>query len=318
MSTNLVTGITKEVERGETAVITEIQRFSVHDGPGIRTLVFFKGCPLRCKWCQNPETYSHLPQIMYTESECIGCGACIAACPTHAISVVGDTLMTDWDQCTACGKCAEVCSPKARRIVGERKTVDEIVKAVLRDRTFYKNSGGGVTLSGGEVTVQHAFVVKLLNALREEGIHTAIETCGYAKPEIFDKVAQATDLVLFDVKHPDPEKHKLYTGVDNLLIQENLKRTVESGKPVIARYPVIPGVNDDEMSINQTGDMCLRLGIKDIHVLPFHQAGETKWEGIGVDYSFKGMDGMDVKESEKVRDILLAKGLNVSLGGSGN
>ena len=298
-------------------MITEIQRFSVHDGPGIRTLVFFKGCPLRCKWCQNPETFSHLPQIMYTESECMSCGLCGQACPVQAVSVRDNVLVTQWDRCTACGKCAELCSPKARKLVGEKKTLAEIMKVVLRDRVFYQNSGGGVTLSGGEVTVQSAFAVRLLNALREEGIHTAIETCGFARREIFDSVAQAVDLVLFDMKHSDPEKHEFFTGMDNVLIRENLRRTVQSGKPVVVRYPLIPGVNDDEKTINETGDLCLDLGIGTIHILPFHQAGQTKWDGIGAEYSFKGRQGMAVRDAESAKAILEAKGLTVSLGGGG-
>ena len=312
-----MTGISNEVKKSETAVMTEIQRFSVHDGPGIRTLVFFKGCSLRCKWCQNPETYSHLPQIMYTESECIGCRRCVQACPVQAVSVQGNMLVTQWDKCTVCGKCAEVCSPKARKIVGEKMMLEEIMKIILRDRVFYKNSGGGATLSGGEVTAQPAFAVRLLNALREEGIHTAIETSGFAKPEILDSVAQVADLVLFDVKHSDPEKHASFTGVDNVLIRENLKRTVQSGKPVIARYPLIPGVNDDEKTVYEMGDLCLKLGIDTIHILPFHQAGETKWDGVGVEYSFKGLEGMAVKDAESAQAILEAKGLTVSLGGGG-
>jgi pyruvate formate lyase activating enzyme len=182
---------------------------------------------------------------------------------------------------------------------------------------FYRNSGGGVTLSGGEVTVQSAFAVRLLDALREEGIHTAIETCGFAKPEIFDRVARAADLVLFDMKHSDPEKHEFFTGVDNVLIGENLKRTVRSGKRVIARYPLIPGVNDDEKTVNETGDLCMELGIDTVHILPFHQAGETKWDGIGVEYSFSGLEGMAVKDAESAKAILEEKGLIVSLGGSG-
>lgn len=312
-----VTIISEEIGKGQIAVITEIQRFSVHDGPGIRTLIFFKGCPLRCKWCQNPETYSRLPQTMYTQSECIACGRCVQACPVHAVSVRDNVLMTQWDKCIACGKCAEVCPPKARRIVGEKKTLAEVMKLVLRDRVFYINSGGGVTLSGGEVTMQAAFAVRLLKALREEGIHTAIETCGFAKPEIFDRVAQAADLVLFDVKHSEPHRHRFFTGADNLLIHENLRRTVRSGKPVLARYPLIPGVNDDEGTINETGDVCLKLGIDTVHILPFHQAGETKWDGIGEEYSFKGLKGMAVKDAESAKAILEAKGLTVSLGGSG-
>lgn len=302
---------------GELAMITDIQRYSVHDGPGIRTIVFFKGCPLRCKWCHNPETFSLMPEIIYEKSDCIGCGRCIEVCTAHAVSLKDGALITDREKCTNCGECALVCPSKARRMVGDILTIEDVIGRVKRDRVFYKNSGGGVTLSGGEVTMQSIFAQKLLLKLKGMSIHTAIETCAYASPENFRRVAFAADLILFDFKHPDPEKHRQYTGVDNVLIHQNLLDAIAAGKKVIARYPLIPGVNDSMQDVEATGAFCKSAGIEEIHLLPFHQNGETKWVGLDKDYSFKGQEGMSVVAATKAASRLKDLCLKVCVGGSG-
>ena len=313
----LDSGSKEKSKLGCRAIITDIQRFCVHDGPGIRTVVFFKGCPLRCQWCHNPETYHMNPEIIYEENACIGCGKCISVCPEHAISIKDGSLITDRKKCNNCGKCAYVCPSKARKMVGELYTIEDVVDRVKRDSVFYKNSGGGVTLSGGEVTMQSDFAQKLIIALKSIGIHTALETCGYAPPENFRCVAFEADLTLFDIKHLDAEKHKFYTGVDNKLIHQNLLSAIAAGKEVIARYPLIPGVNDSTQDVEAMGNFCKSVGIDEIHILPFHQAGETKWSGMDMDYSFKGRQGMDVATALETASRLKDLGFKVSVGGSG-
>jgi len=309
--------IRKGLSSGELAVITDIQRYTVHDGPGIRTVVFFKGCPLRCKWCHNPETFSLKPEIIYEKDDCIGCGRCIEACPENAVGIKDGIQVTDREKCTNCGECALVCPSKARSLKGNIYTVNEVINKLKRDTVFYKNSGGGITLSGGEATMQNVFAQNLLSKMRDMGIHTAIETCGHASPEIFKRVAFAADLILFDLKHPDAEKHKHYTGVDNVLIHQNLADAVSTGKKVIVRYPLIPCVNDSIEDIEAIGVFCKSKGIKEIHLMPFHQAGEKKWEGLDMDYSFKGRQGISIERTMEAKTRLKKLGLQVSVGGSG-
>lgn len=297
------------------AIITNIQRFSVHDGPGIRTTVFFKGCPLRCKWCQNPETNSLKPEILYLSEQCIGCGECIKACMYNCISVKDGRVFTDKTKCQVCGACAAACPTKTRTVEGQTYSVEQLMEILLADEKFYKNSGGGVTLSGGEVLCQSAFASRLLEELRKKGIHTAIETCGFGKPEVFDRVAERVELILFDIKHSDPVKHREWTGVDNALILENLKRATQNKWNVIPRFPLIPGVNDDEKTLRDIGNICIQNGLNQIHILPFHQAGMPKWEGLGVDYALKDMDNADDKTAMTAENIFKEKGLMVFMGG---
>ena len=309
--------LAEEVRRGNLAVITEIQKFSLHDGPGIRTTVFFKGCPLRCKWCQNPETFHLFPECFYKPGECIGCMACASVCETGAISVVGGMPATDREKCSACGNCAAVCKPKARQIVGEIVAVDEVADRAMRDKVFFDNSGGGVTLSGGEVMAQAGFAARLLKKLKEMGANTAIETSAHANWEGFEAVLGHTDLVLCDIKHADPSKHKEYTGVGNELILGNLKKLCGRGSRAIARYPLVPDVNDDEQTIRNICEICIGNGIEALHILPFHQAGEPKWEGLGLEYFFKGKQGMGAQAANRAKAVCESMGLKASLGGSG-
>ena len=297
------------------ATITDIQRFSLHDGPGIRTVVFFKGCPLRCQWCQNPETQNDKPQVMFFENSCIGCGACIATCKMNAVSWNGRYPVTDLNKCISCGACAEACMSNARTLCGERYTVDEVISAVMRDETFYKNSGGGVTLSGGEVTVFADFASELLKRLKEIGIHSAIETCGFCSWENMVKISRWTDLFLYDIKHIDDEIHRTFTGRGVSLIHQNLLRLRAEGKEVIIRVPLIPGVNDDESTIRGIGQLAKKASVSKIHLLPFHQAGENKWKASGKQYFFAERQAMELQEAEKAKDILLEMGILASVGG---
>lgn len=304
------------VKNGDIATITDIQRYSVHDGPGIRSLVFFKGCPLRCQWCHNPETHNIHPELMMNEEACIGCGACMQVCPEHAVIIRDGHMDTDRTKCKVCGKCTEVCYSEARKISGVYYTVDEIFEKVIRDKSFYDNTGGGVTLSGGEVLMYAEFAEKLLKKLHNAGIDTAIETCGYASWERFEKVLAYTDHVLYDIKHCDSDIHKKFTGVGNELILENLYKAAEMGKDIIVRVPFIPGVNDNEDVEKKIAKIAKDIHAKAIHLLPFHQIATSKWDGIGKEYLFRNVREPSKEELERIKKIIEPIGVPVVIGGN--
>lgn len=280
------------------AVITDMQRYSVHDGPGIRTLVFFKGCPLRCQWCHNPETHDPMPELLYKAEMCIGCGECLKRCPNGAIRVQDGQVITDRIRCTLCGTCVDYCYAEAREISGKTYTVDEVYEFVMRDMDFYQHTGGGVTLSGGEVLMHAGFASELLKKLKEQGVHTAIETCGYASWQNVQKVVQYTDLVLFDIKHSDEDAHKKFTGRSNEIILHNLKMISEMGKDIIARVPLIPGVNDSVEVLSKIAGIAKDVKAKELHILPFHQIGTSKWDAASKDYQFRDVPEPTTEEVE--------------------
>jgi len=274
--------------------IFHIQRFSVNDGPGIRTTVFLKGCPMRCPWCHNPESILPGKQLLLREDRCIRCGDCSRACPNGAISNVEGILVTDRDRCRVCGTCLESCFAEAREIVGRETTVDEVLLEAEKDRVFYDQSGGGVTFSGGEPLFQHEFLLALLQAARQKEIHTAVDTTGYTSPEILEGISPFVDLFLYDLKTLDDERHREYTGVSNRLILENLGRLIRRGNHVIARVPLLPGVNDDETSIRDIGRFVKNLGaVSEIHLLPYHTTGSEKYRRLGMKYGFSGVPSPD-------------------------
>ena len=267
------------------ARIFNIQKYNVYDGPGIRTLVFFQGCPLRCKWCANPEGLVRTPQVMFKKDVCVNCGRCVEVCPQkiHVFSQQELRHMVDRAvKCTGCRKCLDVCPTHALEIAGEEKRVSELLEIIREDRMFYDISGGGVTLGGGEVMAQAEAAVSLLQACKQEGISTAVETCGYAeKPKILE-IAKYVDLFLFDCKETDPELHKEYTGVDNKIILENLKALSDAGSKIILRCPIIPGFNDRAehfKGISETAEKF--IGIEHIEIEPFHPLGESKYSALG-------------------------------------
>jgi pyruvate formate lyase activating enzyme len=263
-------------------ILFDVKRFALHDGPGIRTTVFFKGCPLSCSWCHNPESQSRGPELMSWEGRCIGCGACVSVCPVGAILMRDGSAWTDRDRCTACGTCAAACPADARAIVGETWSVSRLLGEIEKDLLFYDESGGGVTLSGGEPLAQASFAASVLAACQERRIHTAVDTCGYAEWEDLQRIARVTDLFLYDVKHADNGRHRELTGVSNERILENLRRLSGEGCTLWIRVPIIPGLNDTQEELVALGGVVAGLeSVEALHLLPFHRGGEGKLEQLG-------------------------------------
>lgn len=271
------------------ATIFNIQKFSIHDGPGIRTVVFFKGCQLRCRWCANPESQKGTPELYQVKNKCIGCGACVSACPAGALSAEKDGIAVAREQCTACGSCAAECYAHALSMKGMRYTTDEILHRIAQDAPFYRNSGGGYTLSGGEPLLQADFCIELAQKCARAGFHGAIETCGFGDTEAFKTLVRWMDVVFFDIKHMDDAVHKAVTGVSNQLILHNLESIQADAKEVVLRTPVIPGTNDSTETITAIAAFC--CGLEKVHtweLLPYHKLGEYKYESLGTDYTLKG------------------------------
>lgn len=266
----------------EQGLVFNIQRFSTHDGPGIRTSVFLKGCNLRCKWCHNPESYDPRPQIEYFADRCTGCGRCMEVCP-EGITIENGRL-AGAERCRACGRCAQVCLSGARKTAGTYYDVETLVGIVKKDLAFYKNSGGGVTCSGGEPMLQYRFVKEFFKALKEQGISTALDTAGHIPYEWYEEVLPCTDLVLLDLKIMDPALHKAYTGVSNERILKNAKRMLESGTRLHIRVPVIAGVNDNEENMRKLNAFLAGYkNVEEVRLLPYHAMGLAKAASMGVD-----------------------------------
>lgn len=301
-----------------TGVVFNIQRYSIHDGPGIRTTAFLKGCPLRCLWCQNPESQIMRPEIFFVSENCTGCGACAEVCPQGAIEVIDGRSRTNRTLCVGCGKCTEVCPNEARNLMGRSATAQEVFQELAADEIFYQRSGGGVTLSGGEPLAQPEFATAVLRLSKEASLHTAIDTCGHAPWETMRKVLEYVDLVLYDFKHMDPERHHRYTGVSNELILENAQRVHhELGIPMLARIPVIPGYNDTRENLVATARfIATELGDSTgVHLLPYHRLGETKHERMEQQNKTLAAEPPSEEQMEETREVFESFGLVVHLGG---
>jgi pyruvate formate lyase activating enzyme len=294
--------------------IFDIKHFAVHDGPGIRTTVFLKGCPLSCLWCHNPESLSPRPQLLFTPRKCIGCDNCFEACHEAAHRKVEGVHVIDWERCRARGDCVDGCYAGALEMAGYETTVNDVMEEVLRDRTFHANSGGGVTLSGGEPLAQLGFTGALLRVAKGQGLHTALDTSGHAPWPRFEGVLPYTDLVLYDLKHMDPERHAELTGVSNGLIHENLRRLDRLGASTWIRIPLIPGLNDDDANLEATGEFLSQLeNVERVEILRYHRLAETKYASAGMEYALKGLEPPTEAEAESRRRILLDQGVPASI-----
>jgi len=298
-----------------TGTIFNIQRYSIHDGPGIRTTVFLKGCSLNCWWCQNPESQLSEQENVFWEDRCIGCGACSTICPSGAIQIKNSIPVTEKEKCILCGKCIEKCPALAREMIGKKMTIEEVLKEIEKDLVFYEESGGGVTFSGGEPLGQSEFLEELLNDCREKKIHTAVDTSGYVSWGILNKIHSKVNLFLYDLKIMDSERHKKYTGVSNEIILENLKKLSWVHNNIFVRFPLIPGINDNYQNIKEMGEFLSSLKIAQVNLLPYHYIGVDKYRRLGRIYHLAATQPPSEEKLSEVSAILRKFNLNVKLRG---
>lgn len=294
------------------ALIFDIQRFSLHDGPGIRTTVFFKGCPLKCAWCQNPESHQKNQEIFFYKETCLGCLKCKETCKNDAIMDDSDQRI-DYSACSLCGDCVSTCDSRSLRMVGQYWDIDALTDEILKDQDYFIDSNGGVTLSGGEPMLQADFFKKLLPGLRALGIHINMETCGMFSWENFEEILPCLDLVFFDLKHMDSIVHKKYTGCDNRIILENFTKLSHDGTVLQARMPVIPGINDDPENISATAQFLRKNGRKSIHCLPYHHMGESKILRMNTTQELMNLRPLTAEDLLPVKERFKKEGIDAML-----
>jgi pyruvate formate lyase activating enzyme len=290
--------------------VFNVQRYSIDDGPGIRTTVFLKGCPLRCPWCSNPESQNPNPQLSYRYTSCKKCGACAASCPNGAITLGGDGIAIDREKCVVCGTCVKVCPAEALKISGEVMALEKVWKVIRKDAVYYETSGGGVTCSGGEILTQPDFVAAIFKKCREEGIHTCADTSGFGSEEALDKVLEYADLVYFDLKHMDPKRHAELMGVPFDVILHSLKTVAARKIPITIRLPLIPDYNNSEENLTATARL-----VKDVapdavvNILPYHKYGANKYATVGMTYALDGLRENTSEELDRAKELFESFGL---------
>lgn len=292
-----------------------IQKYSIHDGPGIRTTVFLKGCPLRCWWCHNPESQSTKHEIMFFDERCTSCGVCVKRCREKAIEIKEKYPIIDENKCTLCGKCTDFCPNNAREYIGQDMSVQEVMEEIIKDEVFYDESNGGVTFSGGEPLLQADFLNEVLKRCKNRGIHTAVDTSGYASWDKFEKITDKVDLFLFDIKLMNNEKHIKYIGVENLLILDNLKKLSDKGANIFIRMPIIAGINDDDEHVDEVIKFLSNLRILQINLLAYHKIGMDKYRRLKMHYRLSGMEKPTDEVIAKIGEKLKKSGFKVKIGG---
>lgn len=295
--------------------VLNVQKYSIHDGPGIRTTIFLKGCPLACWWCHNPESLSAKTEIVFLLNKCIGCGDCTKICPNAAITLTSQGVEKDGIKCSLCEMCVEACPTGAMEKLGHKKTVAEVMREIEKDSIFYEESGGGVTFSGGEALHQLEFLDALLTACKAKGIHTALDTSGYASWESIARIADKVDLFLYDIKLMDEEQHKQYTGVSNKPILENLEKLAAAQHRIWIRIPVIPGINDDEKNIKALGEFLSSLNLRDVYLLPYHNIAIDKYARLGKTYHLPDLASLSPSQMDHAAQSLKAFSLHIDMGG---
>lgn len=308
--------------KDDTGIVFDIGRFMTEDGPGIRTCVFMKGCPLRCKWCSNAYGLERKPQLAVIQNKCNGCGRCIEVCPLFLIQRgKNGKIVTGFSRCIGCGKCTETCLCSARTIIGKKYTVDEIIERILEDRDFYRRNSGGVTFSGGEILLQPEFVREALKKSKEHEIHTAIETSGFGRWNDLEGILSYTDFIFMDIKALNREKHKMLTGQNNDHILDNIRKAAkycrENHKDMVLRLPLIPGLNDDAVNIRETAEFVKMLDTDiELNILPYHKFGIGKYENIGKTYKLKDLQKNSDEKISECKKILTEMGILFSVGGA--